>query len=411
MPARHRERNRLADMRPMRERVSPGAAIAVTSYAVITVLVPIYLIGALFPMIKADFALGSDSLGLCVATYFVATAILAAYSGKFGDLVGGGRLLRWAAALAAVALVAASAANGFIFLMIFCATTGGCNGVAQAASNVYLIETVDRGRQNLAQGIKQAAVPLTTLACGLAVPLIVVHLGWRAPFVIFGLSGLLSAYLVSPHVGLKNGVPIGTVAVEAIDPQFIWPVVLSATFAGAAGNAMATFIVDSTVADGLTASSAGLLLFGCSLVGAALRVLLGMLQGKWAPDPLLGCATLMLIGTVSLALIPLAGPTVLVFVVLLSFCSWSWAGLMIYSIVNAYPTQAGRASGMVHAGLACGASAGPLIFGLIAGHYSYELSWYVAAVWSGIGAVCALVAARRLSTDRRTIPDLKAPTL
>ena len=56
--------------------------------------------------------------------------------------------------------------------------------MGQLASNTSLSRQVPAGRQGLSFGVKQAAIPVSTLLAGAAVPVVALTVGWRWAFVL-----------------------------------------------------------------------------------------------------------------------------------------------------------------------------------------------------------------------------------
>ena len=63
------------------------------------------------------------------------------------------------------------------------ALSAAANALGQLASNAALARHVPAHRQGLSFGVKQAAIPVSTLLAGAAVPTIALTAGWRWAFV------------------------------------------------------------------------------------------------------------------------------------------------------------------------------------------------------------------------------------
>ncbi|MST35344.1 MFS transporter, partial [Acidimicrobiaceae bacterium USS-CC1] len=84
-------------------------------------------------------------------------------------------------------------------LLGFLVAGGLANGAMQPAVNLLLARTVDDRRQGLAFGVKQAAIPTSTLLSGLAVPALALTVGWHVAYLVAaGLALLVGAMLVLP---------------------------------------------------------------------------------------------------------------------------------------------------------------------------------------------------------------------
>jgi MFS family permease len=146
-------------------------AVAVATAGV----VPAFLTGGLAVQIRAEFGFGEGALGLAVAVFFAVSALASVASGRLVERVGSFLGMRLAAAVSAV-----SALAGSWWGLVACLVIGGLgNSISHPATHLFLARKVGEGRQGLAFGVKQAAIPAATLLAGLAVPSIATTVGWR----------------------------------------------------------------------------------------------------------------------------------------------------------------------------------------------------------------------------------------
>jgi predicted MFS family arabinose efflux permease len=109
-------------------------------------------------------------------------------------------------------------------------------------------------------GAKQAAIPLSILLGGLAVPLIAVPFGWRPAFVVAGALGVVAVLAVPRRVGTKPRDDVR--ASPAAGPFQVAPLLvlsLGLMIAAGTGNAVGTFFVASAVAAGESPATADVL--------------------------------------------------------------------------------------------------------------------------------------------------------
>lgn len=269
------------------------------------------------------------------------------------------------------------------------AVAGVANSLAQIGSNQALAESVPPGRQGLAFGVKQAAVPAATLLAGFTLPLIGLTLGWRAAFAVAALLAVGYVALAprpahrrrvpSPGRGRPGDAPVRALAVVAV----------AGGLGAAAANSLGTFLVESSVSAGASTAAAGLLLGGGSAVGVAARVTLGWWADRRSSGHLVAVSVALGVGALGTALLATAWIPALVPGAALAFgLGWSWPGLLTYAVVRTSPGAPAVATSITQTGNFAGGAAGPLLFGLLVETTSYRAAWSAAS--------CALLAAALL---------------
>jgi MFS family permease len=354
---------------------------------------PVFLIGGLAVQISRDLRLSPASIGLAVAVYFGVTAIGSLPVGGLVERYGPAVTGRVAIVMAAASMLAiAVAAHSLAVLLILLAASATANSLGQLSSNASLARSVPPRRHGLTFGAKQSAIPLATLVAGVAVPTVALTLGWRWAF---GISAALAAgalLLVPPdqpdprpaHERRRGRVGVGMLLLG-----------VAAALAAGAANALAAFLVDSSVTRGLPEARAGLTLTLGSALCVACRVLVGWLADRWQRGHLGFVAALLAAGTVGTALLAVDSDTALVVGVLLAFgLGWCWPGLLAFAVVRLRPQAPAAATSVTQTGVYAGASAGPLGFGLLATHTSYPVAWLAAAASMALACGCVLAAAR-----------------
>ncbi|MFI1994636.1 MFS transporter [Actinoplanes sp. NPDC020271] len=176
------------------------------------------------------------------------------------------------------------------------------NAMGQLGSNTSLSRRVPAHRQGLTFGVKQAAIPISTLLAGAAVPAVALTIGWRWAFVLAGLLACAAIRLVpveptAPRPTHEHGQAIGALTVIG----------LAATLAAGSANALGMFLVSSAVAHGIDPAQAGLALtLGGAICGLA-RIT-GGAQADRRPDRQVGTiAALLACGALGLALLSAPG--------------------------------------------------------------------------------------------------------
>ena len=408
---------------------APGRAVVqAVSVSVLGVL-PAFLVGALAVQIRADLEVGLGLFGLAAATLFAVSGSLARPGGRMVQRLGSRRGTALAALLSMTSLTVIALAQSAGWLMAGLAIGGLGNALAQPSANLGISELVTEERLGLAFGIKQSSIPAATLLGGLAVPGIALVLGWR--WAVLAAIVLAFALLVWTTATGRDTRSAGSAAATDRGPDKGIPrrglVVL--TIGGFLGAAAATstgvFLVDSAVAAGLAAGTAGLLFAACSVLGLTVRVWFGWLADRH-PDRsrYLFIANLLAGGSVGYALLSTGiGPLFVAGSVGAYVLGWAWTGLFHFAVIRDNRTAAASVTGFVQTGLSLGAASGPLLFGVVAQTFSYREAWLTAAALSLAGALTVRAARRTVRRSRglpvvslrhpwrsAAVPDLHAPT-
>src|SRR4051794_16057656 len=170
---------------PMAEPLPPTTEVAATSANVssplraatgaltttIAVSIPVFLVGGLAVQISGELGFSPAGLGLAVSAYFGASALASIPAGALVERYGSTVVSRCGIALASASLLGiAVAARSLWSLIAILALGAGANAAGQLASNTSLARHVPARRQGLSFGVKQAAIPVSTLLAGAAVP-------------------------------------------------------------------------------------------------------------------------------------------------------------------------------------------------------------------------------------------------
>ena len=388
IPSAHSAATSTNSIRPIR-----AATGALTT--TIAVSVPVFLVGGLAVQIGDELGFSPAGLGLAVSAYFGASALASVPAGALVERYGSTRISRCGIALAAMSLIGiAVAANALWSLVAILALGAGANAMGQLASNTSLSRHVPARRQGLSFGVKQAAIPVSTLLAGAAVPAVALTVGWRWAFVLAGVLAAGAILLVpgEPGGGRRSRDHAAKQATGALVV-----IGVAATLAAAAANALGTFLVDSAVARGIGPGSAGLALTLGSAVCVAARILGGW-QADRHPGRQVGViAGLLACGAVGLLLFAVPGTFPLVAGVVLGFgLGWSWPGLMNFAVVRLHPQAPAAATSITQTGVYAGGCVGPLGLGALASIAGYPTMWVVAAAAMLTAGILMLVGSRLL---------------
>ncbi|MER7330658.1 MULTISPECIES: MFS transporter [unclassified Micromonospora] len=382
----------VASPRPAR---AAAGAVAVTIASVL----PVFLVGGLAVQMGDDLGFSPAGLGLAVSLYFGVGALASVPSGRLVERYGPAVVARSAILLSAGAMLAVAAlARSYAVLVGLLALSAAANALGQLASNAALARHVPARRQGLSFGVKQAAIPVSTLLAGAAVPTVAVTAGWRWAFV----AGAGAALAALPAVPAREPRPGRTAApARAGRPTAALLVVgVAAMLAAAAANALGTFVVDSAVDRGLTPGLAGLTLTLGSAVCVAARVCAGWLADRRPTGHVAVIAGMLVVGAAGLGLLAVAGPAPLLLGVVLGFgLGWAWPGLMTFAVVRLHPQAPAAATSITQTGVYAGGCLGPLGLGATAAHAGYPAMWLTAGA-AMLAAAALMLTGSRLLTRR-----------
>ena len=413
-----------------------AAALVVTA---VTNLSPL-LSSGLAVQIQDDLDFDDAALGLTVGSFYLAGALGSVLSGRIVERVGPRAALRFTAlATAGVLLATGAVAGSWAVLTGLVGLAGLANALAQPATNLYIARGVRPGRQGLAIGIQKSGIPAAALLGGLAVPTLGLTVGWSWAFVIGALLALAaSAYVPAvpsrpaaepgpaetaaskteaepaPAGASENGTPAGEEAKDAPAddlkggaagrpdvPVRLLAALATATGLAAAGSgSLSGFFVVSSVGSGVDEGLAGVLLGAGSLVGIAIRLVLGEMADRGAIGAWNTLTVMFLVAAASFGGLATGSEAVLIAVLPFAFASaFAWPSLYHLAVVRANPSAPGAATGITMTGSYTGAVGGPLVFGLVADQASYGWAWGVTVVFM-VAAAAVLTVVGRFIDDR-----------
>jgi MFS family permease len=258
--------------------VNAGWVTAGALTTTIAVSIPVFLVGGLAVQVGEELDFSPAGLGLAVSAYFGVSALASVPAGALVERHGATRIARTGITLAAVSLIAVAAfARSLWTLVAILALGAAANAMGQLASNTSLSRHVPARRQGLTFGIKQAAIPVSTLLAGAAVPVVALTVGWRWAFVLAGLAAAATIPLVPRDSGhRRRSAETGQQATTALVV-----IGMAATLAAGSANALGTFLVDSAVAAASRPGPAGLALTLGGAVCVDARI-----AGGWQADRL-----------------------------------------------------------------------------------------------------------------------------
>ncbi|MFG3703333.1 MFS transporter [Micromonospora sp. NPDC047670] len=380
---------------PPRPARAAAGAVAVTIASVL----PVFLVGGLAVQMGDDLGFSPAGLGLAVSVYFGVGALASVPSGRLVERYGPAVVARSAILLSAGTMLAVAAlARSYAVLVGLLALGAAANALGQLASNAALARHVPARRQGLSFGVKQAAIPVSTLLAGAAVPTVALTAGWRWAFVAAAGAALAALPAVPAREPRPDRTTTPTRAGRATAALLV--VGAAAMLAAAAANALGTFVVDSAVDRGLTPGLAGLTLTLGSAVCVVARVGAGWLADRRATGHVAVIAGMLVLGAGGLGLLAAAGSAPLVLGVVLGFgLGWAWPGLMTFAVVRLHPQAPAAATSITQTGVYAGGCLGPLGLGAVAAHAGYPAMWLTAAA-AMLAAAALMLTGSRLLTRR-----------
>ncbi len=375
----------------------------------LTGMLPVYLVGTLEVEITRSLRFGPSALGEAVSLSFAASALSAVPFSRVTERVGGVRVMQVGSALQALILVLmAATARSWDMLVVFLVLAGLPSGALPPATYAFLSRRTRTGREGLAYGINQAAVPLAPLLAGFAVPLIALTIGWR--FAI-GLGAVFAAG--ASIAATRSGARI-RLAGKAREPRdrsalSLLPLGLLAAgfFCGMfATNAVLAFLAAGAVAVGFGKGMAGLVVALGSATAVAVRVFTGHRADRRGERHFPAVAAMLCVGGAGYALLAMSAVLRLTWLLVPAAmlglgAGWGWNGLLIFAVVRAHLHAPARATGIVDVGGRMGGVLGPLAAGLLIAEVSYTSVWVMAAIASFTGAGVILLGGKMLGARIR----------
>jgi MFS family permease len=393
------------DDAPATRRGSAATAALGAVTTTIACVVPVFLVGGLAVQIGDELRFSPAGLGLAVSVYFGLSALASVPAGGLVERLGPAVVARSAIVLVAACLLAiAGLAHSLVTLVLLLGASAAANALGQLASNAALAQRVPLRRQGVSFGVKQAAIPLSTLLAGVAVPAVALTVGWRWAFVLAAGLAVAALPLVPSdrRGGAANRPRTGTNGERATAALVV--VGAAATLAAGSAGSLGTFLVDASVERGLGPGMAGLTLTFGSVICIAARLLGGWLADHREGGHVAVIAGLLATGAAGLGLLAAPGTAALAVGVALGFgLGWSWPGLLNFAVVRLHPQAPAAATSITQTGVYAGGCVGPLALGAVAAQAGYRTMWIVAAAAMLMAAGCMLLGRRMLRRRFRPV--------
>lgn len=382
--------------------------VALACAASTLVVSPPFLLGALAVQISRDLGLTPATLGFMSSVFFGVTAVSSLGLGRAVQDLGLRTSLSGVLITNVVGLGMIVAAPSLLWLGFGMAVAGVANGAVHPAANALLAQGV-KGRLGLALGLKQAAMPASTLAAGLAVPLIALTVGWRVAFVltaVLSVALLVAARRAGPAVVGVRSTTVVNVPMPFRGGPFT-TLITGAALGATASSTLGAFLVDSGVSlSGISEPNAGLVVAAAGTVGMASRIGMGWyVDGRSERTPYIASFWMLLLGGCGLLMVGSGGGRLYVWGALLAYgAGWGWQGLLHFAVIARARAGAARATARLLTGFASGSALGPLMLGQVAQRFGYQAMWSVAASMA-VGGALVIGTSRSVLTAHPT-PEL-----
>ena len=398
---------------------APAAPALPVRWRLLTILTLSYGAGAfgmlgispLSPSLVDGLGLTRFQVAFLVPSIYLSGLLFSLPGGRLADRLGVRPSFLGGLAVAAIGLLAASLAPGFLAFLACLFVAGSGWSVVNPALGKAIMDVFPVRERGIAMGVKQMGLTLGGLVAALALPATAAALGWRyavgACSVIVAVPVALGwRPLVAFHGGAARGGPLTTGASEP--PSSWWwarrPALViffgTGFVLGMVQGAVLSYLPLFTIQGlGFNKIGAGLLVAASQAGGAVSRLVLGAASDRWAAGRrslwlaftgAVGAAIFLVYAIWPATSAGLAG--------LLAFATgvgaYGWVGIFfVISVEAGGRDQAGLLSGVAFASIVLGLLVGPPIFGLLLeGSDSYAVVWAVFAALSGLVAIVSLLA-------------------
>lgn len=378
--------------------------IAATCAATLA-MVPVFMLGATAPFVRADLGFGPTALGMAVSVFWVTMALTGAVGGQVAQALGATAVVRLGGVTTSVALLAVSQTGSWLVLILGMAMAGVGSALTMPATDLALTRWVPDRELGVAFGIKQSSLPAASLLAGLGVPVLAVSVGWRWAFAAAVLLAVPALALVPPlsRPDVRPGSQVPARGSSGTRTRLVGVrgLAVGMGLAMAAVSSTGAFYVESALDHGVDARMAGVLLAIGSAGGVLGRFLFSWrLSGSSRPFTVAAALTgAGGLGTSAIA-VSTNGMTLLLATLVAFSAGWGWNGLFTHAVVRAHPYAAARASGILVVGAASGGALGPALFGIVAAQFGFDAGWSLAsAEFFAASALWLLVTRRRCSSS------------
>jgi predicted MFS family arabinose efflux permease len=300
-----------------------------------------------------------------------------------------------------MALIAVGARERWAFTVLL-VLAAAAYGLANPSANQALADHAPLHRGATIFGIKHAGIPGSTLLAGLAVPVVVLNLGWRAAYVAAAVLALAVSLLV------PSGEMPAPVHEDVAEPGQPWKrrdlvgLAVGGGLATLAAVALGSYLVSAAVDLGFSQGGAGWLQFAGSGLSILTRVGLGWLTDRTQTTGMSLMVGLIVAGAAVFYLLPISSGFGFAAAVMIAFSTaWAWPGLMTHVVVNRDRRSAAVASGISQTGIFVGAGLAPLLLGTVIQRWSFDRAFLLVAVSLTLSAIVLVWVGRTAAAVRQ----------
>jgi MFS family permease len=376
--------------------------------------------GALMPFFSSALHVGQMQCGLILSIQLIGSVAMTSVAGLLTDRFGDKTVVFWSGAVMGSALVVASLAQNFGWLIGWLLVYGiGYAAVTPAGSHaiIFFFRKADRG---FAMGVRQCGVPIAGTLGSLVLPALAVHFQYRGALAVAGILTLVACSVATwlyrePQELHGERASVGAMLIEMIgiarESRLIFLTLTSMVLICAQFALMGFFTLTLVHRAGYPfALAVALFTF------AQLAAIVGRLSWGWMSDrffagsralPLaLNCLLVALV-TFGVGFVTAATPVWLAAALAcaLGFTAEGWLGLSIIGFAEIGGEEhSGSALGVGLTWTLLAAFATPTLFGALAQTLGYDFAWRALALFEIFGVIPALLASRAIANQYRDLP-------
>jgi MFS family permease len=152
---------------------------------------------AVLPLIKADLQVSDVQLGLVTTTFTLLFGVLVLLAGFVGDFVSKKWLVCLSLLIFSMGTLFTGFSSGLLMLIVFRSIATGAGEAFYYPPAIALIGQYHLDTRSQAMAINQTALYVGTVMCSYAAAVVGERYGWRAPFLVFGIAGILLAAMAA----------------------------------------------------------------------------------------------------------------------------------------------------------------------------------------------------------------------